>query len=422
MYFIYNLLIIFLSVVFSPIIVIAMILKPKFRAGFFQKIGCYKKINKIAGQKTIAIHAVSVGEVIAVEKFIKTVREEFPAEKIILTTVTKTGNEVANKKLADVVDEIVYFPFDLFFAVKSFVKNIAPDIVIIAETEIWPYFAKELKNHNVPVVIINGRISPNSYKGYKKFSWFFKQVFKNYAKILMQTKGDMERIVDVGASKNITEVMGNLKFDISNNLSNKDISDLKAQFKVGENPLLVIGSTHKGEDEITLSCYKKLLEKENNLKVILAPRHPERLKDVEELMKSMGFSYSKRSEKGTFENTQIVLLDTMGELSKIYAISDVAFVGGSFSGTGGHNPLEAAIFDVPVVSGPSTFNFKDIYKFLTDDKATFVVNNEVELYDVLQKLFFDKDFYQDASAACQKVFKENSGAIKYALEVIKKFF
>ncbi|MCR4881764.1 MAG: 3-deoxy-D-manno-octulosonic acid transferase [bacterium] len=420
MYFIYNLLVIVLLVLFSPIILIALVVKPKFRAGFFQKAGFYKSVPKNDGKKTIVIHAVSVGEVIAVEKFIKTLRDNFKEDKIILTTVTKTGNEVANKKLSQTVDEILYFPFDLFFAVKSFVRNTKPDLVIIAETEIWPYFARELKNNDIPVVIINGRISPNSYKGYKKFSWFFRQVFKNYAKILMQTKGDMERIVDVGASKDITEVMGNLKFDISNNLSKEEIDDLKNQFKTKKNPLLVVGSTHKGEDEIALDTYKKLLEKIPDLKVILAPRHPERLKDVESLIKTFGFSYSKRSEKGNFENSQVVLLDTMGELSKIYAIADVAFIGGSFSGTGGHNPLEAAIFDVPVVSGFSTFNFKDIYKFLTEAKASFVVQDEDSLFAILEKLFLDKEFYAVSSEACKKVFEENSGAINYALNVIKE--
>lgn len=236
----------------------------------------------------------------------------------------------------------------------------------------------------------------------------------------MQTKGDMDRIVDVGASDTITEVMGNLKFDISNNLSKEDILSLKEQFKIADNPLLVVGSTHKGEDEILLGTYKKLLGKIPDLRVILAPRHPERLKDVEELMKSMGFSYSKRSEKGNFENSQIVLLDTMGELSKIYSIASAAFIGGSFSGTGGHNPLEALIFNVPVVSGFSTFNFKDIYKFLTADKAAFVVKDEAELYDILEKLFLDKEFYSVTSDACDKVFKNNSGAIKYALKVINE--
>lgn len=418
MYFIYNFLVLFLIILFAPIIIIAMILKPKFRAGFFQKLGFYKNLVK-TDKKHIVVHAVSVGEVIAVEKFVKTLRENFADEKIILTTVTKTGNAVANQKLKNIVDEIVYFPFDLFFAVKSFVKNIKPDIVIIAETEIWPYFAKELNNKNIPIVIVNGRISPNSHKGYKKFSWFFKKVLANYSKILMQTKGDVERIIDVGAPLAVCEVMGNLKFDISNNLSQDDILNYKKEFAIENNPLLIVGSTHKGEDEILLNSYKKLLELLPQMRMILAPRHPERLKDVENLIKANGFSFGKRSLKDNFEQNQIILLDTMGELSKLYSIVDVAFIGGSFSSTGGHNPLEAAIFDVPVVSGPSTFNFKDIYKYLTQDKAAFVVQDENELTKMLEKLFVDKEFYLQTSASCKKVFEENSGAIFYAINVIK---
>ena len=418
MYFIYNFLIICLVCLLSPIILIAMCIKPKFRAGFWQKIGFYKNIKK-ENQKHIVVHAVSVGEVIAVEKFVKTLRETFKEEKIILTTVTKTGNAVANQKLKSTVDEIIYFPFDLFFCVKSFIRNIKPDLVIIAETEIWPYFAKELNNKKIPIAIINGRISPNSHKGYKKFNWFFKKVLANYSKILMQTQGDRERIIDVGAPEQITEVMGNLKFDISNNFSKEEIANLKEQFALNGNPLFIVGSTHNGEDEIVLAVYQAVSKIIPNLKMLLAPRHPERLKDVEALINSLDFKYGKRSNKDTFEENQIILLDTMGELSKLYAISDIAFIGGSFSGTGGHNPLEAAIFDVPVLSGPSTFNFKDIYKYLTTDKAAFIVENQAQFEEMLEKLLTDKEFYTQASQACNKVFKENSGAIEYAITVIK---
>ena len=154
MYFIYNFLVIFFLVIFLPIILVALVIKPKFRAGFFQKVGFYKKLNNPENKKVIVVHAVSVGEVIAVEKFIKALRNEYKEEKIVLTTVTRTGNEVANKKLKDTVDEILYFPFDLFFAVKSFIKNIKPDLVIIAETEIWPYFAHGLKKNKIPADLI----------------------------------------------------------------------------------------------------------------------------------------------------------------------------------------------------------------------------------------------------------------------------
>ena len=422
MYLIYilNFIILILLIVLLPVIIAALALKPKFRAGFWQKLCCYKKLPKSPEAKHIVIHAVSVGEVIAVEKFIKVLRDNFPTDKIILTTVTKTGNTVANQKLSNIVDEIIYFPFDLFFAVKSFVKNIKPDIVIIAETEIWPFFALELKNHKIPVIIINGRISPNSHNGYKKFRWFFKHVLSCYTKILMQTSGDMQRIIDVGANPKITEIMGNLKFDIEKNLSSKEIENLKSQFQSEGKPVFIAGSTHKGEDEIVLKAYKKLCQKVPKTKLILAPRHPERLKDVENLLKTEGFLYGKRSQGSNFEDNQVILLDTMGELSKLYAISNVAFIGGSFSGTGGHNPLEAAIYDIPVISGPSTFNFKDIYKFLTDYKASFIVNDENELSEKLEKLFTDNDFYSQTSQSCGKVFVENSGAIENAIKAIKE--
>ena len=409
----------FLVVIFSPFLLLAFVVKPKFRAGFWQKIGFYHFIKKEKDIKHIVVHAVSVGEVIAVEKFLKILKKNFPNYKIILTTVTKTGHFVAKQKLSSVVDEFIYFPFDFFFSVRSFVRNIKPDIVVIAETEIWPYFSNELKKNKIPLLIINGRISPNSHKGYKKFKWFFAKVLGNYANILMQTNADMNRIVDIGANPNITKVMGNLKFDIEKSLSETDVKNLKNEFKSHGKPVLIAGSTHKGEDEIILDVYKKLCEKNSNLKLILAPRHPERLSEVENLLRVRGFLYGKRSEKSDFAENQVVLVDTMGELAKLYSISDVAFLGGSFSKTGGHNPLEAAIFDIPVVSGPSVFNFKDIYKFLTNDQAAFVVQTDIELFEILNKLFTNKSFYQIASQSCQKVFSSNSGAIENALDVIK---
>ena len=419
MYFIYSFLLLVLVLLLFPVILFALILVPKFRAGFFQKLGFYKNISKSNGKKNIVVHAVSVGEVLAVEKFVKLLAAQYPNDNIILTTVTKTGNAVADQKLADTVAEIIYFPFDLFFSVKSFIKKVKPDMVIIAETEIWPYFSHAIKKKNIPILIVNGRISPNSYKGYKKFNWFFSRVLANYSKILMQTKGDMERIIKVGAPDSIAEVMGNVKVDISRNLSEEEILNWKNDLKIYDSPVFIAGSTHKGEDEIAISAYKKLLDKNSNLKMILAPRHPERLKDVEGLLVASKLSYGKRSTKDDFSNNQVILVDTMGELAKLYAISTVAYVGGSFSNTGGHNPLEASIYDIPVVSGPATFNFKDIYKFLVEYGAAKVVPDAVEFYNELEKLFFDREYYEKSSQACSKVFMENSGAIQYALNVIK---
>ena len=206
-----------------PFILLVFIIQPKLRAGFWQKIGFYDftKNNK----KTIVFHAVSVGEVNAVEALVKKAREEFKDYNIILTTVTKTGNEVAIKKLTNYVDEIAYFPYDFCFSVRSFLNTYKPEKIVMAETEIWPCFVYLAKKAGVKVYIVNGRISPHSYRNYKIGDFFFKNILKRYEKILMQTKGDVERIIDIGAPKEKTECMGNLKFDIAKNLQPNQIEE-----------------------------------------------------------------------------------------------------------------------------------------------------------------------------------------------------
>lgn len=414
MIFIYGLFSTLLAITLFPLILVAFIIKPKFRAGFFQKIGFYPKNN--SNKKTIFFHAVSVGEVNAVEQLIKKIKITFPDYNLILSTTTKTGNEVANKKLKDFVSQIIYFPYDLIFSINSFFRKIKPDMIIIAETEIWPMFTFIANLKKTPLILVNGRISPNSHKGYKRLSFFFKKVLSFFTLILMQTEGDVTRITDIGANPDITKVMGNLKFDIEKNLSEDSIEDLKDELKIGNNRLFIAASTHKGEDELVLKVFAELQKKHDDIKLLIAPRHPERYVQVEELLKR--FKYSKRSLKGNFAEDDIIMLDTMGELGKIFALGYLAFIGGSFSNTGGHNPLEANIWDIPVISGPTVFNFKDIYKSLASTSAAIIVKNEKEFIDITEKFYSDKKYYDNAVEDCKKIFAVSKGAVNFVIEKV----
>ena len=416
---IYQVLLIYLAAFLLPVIIVAFIIQPKFRAGFWQKIGFYNSDLKKSDKKTIVFHAVSVGEVNAVETLIKKAREEFRDYNIVLTTVTATGHEVALKKLSNYVDEITYFPYDFCFSVRAFLNTYKPETIVMAETEIWPCFVYLANEDKAKVYIVNGRISQKSYKGYKKMKLFFKNTLKRYAKILMQTKGDAQRIIDIGAPTKITKCMGNLKFDISKNLPQKDVEALKEELKTHNYKVIIAASTHKGEDEIVLNAYLDLKKNHPDLKLLLAPRHPQRYGSVEELIRATCLPYGKRSLKSNFEFNDIIMLDTMGELSKMFSVCYAAFIGGSFSQTGGHNPLEANIWDKPVVSGPSISNFKDIYRSLTKTKAAFIVHNQSELIVKLSELLTDKEFYAQACEDAAKIFRENSGAVDFALNEIK---
>lgn len=417
---IYNFLLITLALILLPVILIALALVPKFRAGLFTKLGFYPDFNLDRNKKTIFFHAVSVGEVNAVEALIKKTRENFPDANIVLSTTTKTGQEIAHKKLEKTVNAITYFPFDFFFSINSFLNAVKPDKIVIAETEIWPDFVYLANRRNIPVYIVNGRLSPSSYKGYKKFSFFFKPVLAQYKGIYMQTQGDVERILDVGAKQDITKCMGNLKFDIKPTLSDSQITELAESLKLNGARMIAAASTHKGEDEIVLEAFKELKAQFPEIKLLLAPRHPERYEKVSELIAQSGFSFGKRSQNDTFENNDIIMLDTMGELMKMFSICHFAFIGGSFSTTGGHNPLEANIWGKPVVSGDCVFNFKDIYAFLTQTNAAKLSSTPQELKEDMTKLLVDDEFYQKACDDTHKIFDENSGAVDFVINVLKE--
>lgn len=415
----YNLVLITAAIVLLPVILIALALVPKFRAGFWTKLGLYK-IDIDQAKDTIFFHAVSVGEVNAIEGLVKKTREEFPESNIVISTTTRTGQDIAQKKFKDTANAVTYFPFDFFFSVISFLNAVQPNRIIIAETEIWPDFVYLANRRNIPVYIVNGRLSPNSFKGYKKFSFFFKPVLAQYSGIFMQTNGDMERMLQVGSKPEITKFMGNLKFDIKPTLNREEITTLSHSLKLNGARMIAAASTHAGEDEIAIEAFSELKKEFPDIKLLIAPRHPERYGAVEELLKKSELAYGKRSQNDGFEDNEIIMLDTMGELMKMFSVCDFAFIGGSFSGTGGHNPLEANIWGKPVVSGDCVFNFKDIYAFLTQSDAAKLSHTLEELKQDMKKLLSDREFYAKAASDTQKIFQENSGAIDFVINELKK--
>ena len=276
---VYNVLMLVSAIILLPVILVALIAVPKFRAGFWTKLGFYN-IKPDRNRKTIFFHAVSVGEVNAIEMLVKTTRETFPDVNIVLSTTTRTGQEIANKKLKNTVDIITYFPFDFFFSVNSFLNAVKPDKIIIAETEIWPDFVYLAKKRNIPVYIVNGRLSPHSFEGYKRFSLFFKPVLAQYKGIFMQTQGDVKRMLNIGANPEITKFMGNLKFDIKPSLTPEKITALAENLRLDGSRMIVAASTHKGEDEIIIDSFRVLKKEFSDLNCCL---HRDIPKDMRKL-------------------------------------------------------------------------------------------------------------------------------------------
>ncbi len=416
-FFILEILSIFAFIILTPFYFLIRKISKKPVEGFLTKGGDYREALKILQNsknkgKIIMFHGVSVGEVIALENLIKLTRETFDGARILITTGTKTGQDIAKKKYNEIADCITYFPFDLAVCTKSFFKKINPDIILMAETELWPMFAFYAKKYNKPFLLINGRISDDSFKTYKYFGWFFKHIFNCYTGIYTQSKDDMEKMIKMGANPCKTEVMKNLKFDIKK-------SDNPISFNRGCERILIAGSTHKGEDEIVLNVFNNLKKDFKDLKLIIAPRHLDRVQSIIDLT---GFKPGLRSQNADFSNNDIIILDTLGELSRIYSIVNIAFIGGSFNNTGGHNPLEATIYSKPVISGPSIKNFKDIYSILTKAGAASVVSNEKEFETCARRLLSDNNFYQNTVNNSKNVFEDQKGAKDFVIQKIRELF
>ena len=254
----------------------------------------YPKFDK----KVIMIHGVSVGEVLSLENLIKRLKSEFPNYSLVITTGTVTGQELAHKKYGEMADFITYFPLDIYDSVNKFLEAVNPSVILIAETELWPNFAYCAKEKNIPLFIINGRISDKSYPSYKKIKGFLKIIFDCFEGIFCQSELDRKRFIEIGANPDKTEIMKNLKFEIEKKSCEIDLK--QENYKT-----IIAGSTHSGEDEIILNVYKKLKEKHSELKLIIAPRHLTRLDEVKNLINQTGFKYGLRTQNDNFENNDI---------------------------------------------------------------------------------------------------------------------
>lgn len=378
--------------------------------GWKEKFGY---VENLESDKVIMLHGCSVGEIVAVEDMAKKIKEAFPDYKLVVTTSTLTGQDIAKKKLSQTADYITFFPFDIPICVNKFLERISPSLVLIAETEIWPNFAYGCRKNNIPLFIINGRISDLSYKSYRFAKPFFKMVFKNYTAIFTQSREDKEKFISIGNLPEKTEFMGNLKFGITKN---------EADVEIGQNGyrILLAGSTHKQENPIIINTFIKLKKDFADLKLLIAPRHLERVGEIEALCTNSGLKFGNRLKGDKFDKeTDVIILDTLGELKNMYAVSHLAYIGGSFNNTGGHNPLEAIIWEKPVFSGPKIFNFKDIYGILTSAGAASVVKTEDELYHGINEALSGEK-YEVMQKACANVFDEQRGAADFVISKMKE--
>lgn len=415
MYIIYNLFLLIATVALSPVILFKLITVPKYRGGMTQKLGRLRKgvMRVIQGTRPIWVHAVSVGEVMAAHPLIRELKKKYPRRKLILSTVTVTGNYTARRRVPE-ADAVFYFPFDFPWIVRRVIQRINPQIVLVAETELWPNFFRELKRAGIPSAVINGRISPNSHRNYRKFKNFFSQVFNNVNLFCMQSEGDAIRIKDIGAAPEKVMVTGNLKFDQKISVIRSTPVGIPQGKKV-----ITAGSTHRGEEVALLDVFKRLRQKFPELLLIIAPRHPERFDEVEGLIYSAGYDCQRRTKlKGPVKD--VLLLDTIGELRSFYAIGDIAFVGGSLVKVGGHNLVEPAAMKKPVIFSRYMFNFKEISEALLSAGGGIMVKDKTELYIQIDNLLSDKELARSMGERAFSVIETNSGAAQKTIDAVHR--
>jgi 3-deoxy-D-manno-octulosonic-acid transferase len=374
------------------------------------------------GRPTVWVHAVSVGETLAAVPLLRLLRRRVVDARLLVSSVTLTGRETAVKSLSGIVDEGFYFPFDLPGLCGRFLDRVRPDVVVIVETEIWPNFIAACARRGVSVVIVNGRLSKRSFVGYMRFRWFFAPILRTLRTISAQTSEDAERFVALGAPRDIVTVGGNLKFDVSPPESGgSPLSAMLLREKAAGAAWIVAGSTHDDEEAQLLRAFLTARERNPSIRLLLAPRHPERFDAVEALVHREGVSLVRRTAipdtAGHLPDT-VLLLDTVGELSGAYAAADLAFVGGSLVPKGGHNVLEPAWHGVPTIVGPHMENFREIADVFLAGDALIRVAGEEELADRLTRFAADPRLFRETGLRAKELLETFRGASEASTDAV----
>ena len=394
----------------------------KYRRGFVErrgKVPSRLRANADGARRVIWVHAVSVGEVLAVSWLVQQMRESFPKHRVVVSTTTDTGQELARKRFGP--ENVFYFPMDFAFAIRPYVRELRPELVILAETEFWPNFLRLVHGGGAAIAVVNARISDRSWPRYRRFEWALRRMLADIDLFLAQTQQDRERLEALGADPKRVHVTGNLKFDVSLPAPPPIVEKLRRAFaEEGTGPVLVCGSTVEDEEAPLLKAFENLRVSHPRAVMILAPRHPERFDDVAILVQQMGIVLHRRSRwQGEPLAGGVFLADSIGELAALYALADVAFVGGSLVPRGGHNIIEPAQHGVAIVTGNHTENFRDIVGLFQSRDAVRIVGL-AELPLTLMHLLEDDAERQALGRRAQETIQSQMGATLRTMEELKK--
>ncbi len=420
MFIVYDLIFLIFAAVYLP----SYFLRGKLNRGFFRRLGLLPA--RLSLDRPIWIHAVSVGEVVSIKGLVTRLRQEYPGKKIVISTVTTTGNKIASGLIQE-GDFLTYLPLDFSFIIQLVLRKINPCMFIIAETEIWPNLITGLIRLKIPVITVNGRISDSSYSGYRLIKFLIRPILKMINLYCVQTELDQRRLVDLGVDGHKIQVTGNVKFDI-HLAAEENAPSLAYRDKLWLKPLdklWVCGSTHSQEEELIFIAYKKLLPVFPGLKLLVAPRHPERSRRIASLAVHNGllpvFISSLSASCPSCINKPVFILDIIGELFNYYSAADVVLVGGSMVKKGGHNILEPASLKKPVIFGPHMFNFRDISELFLADQAALLAADSQELTAQVNKILSNDLLAKELGRRSSALIIKHRGATEKNVQIIKQF-
>lgn len=427
MYFVYSLLLTLGFLVLLPRFLFDALRHGKYVAGFGERLGNIPPLDS-KGRRVVWLHCVSVGESQAARPLVAGIRKRFPDHTIVVSTTTLTGQKLAREIFKDEAARVFYFPFDWGWTVRRALKAIRPNSVLIMETELWPRFFRECEARAIPIAIVNGRLSSQSFRRYMWISGFLKRVLKGLTVAVMQSQTDAERIVELGLNPAKVSVSGSIKFDAGKMGGSSAIaSDFSERFNITETtPLLIAASTHEPEESIVLAALAKV--RQPALRLVLAPRHPERFAHVAALLEQSGLKWSRRSSPPNPDDKtcEAILLDSIGELASLYPLATMVFVGGSFSRTGGHNILEPAAVGAAIVTGPHTFNFADITKAFVRAGAVVQLQGEnspesiESLAAAISDLVSNEEHRHALQTKAKRLVEQNLGATDRTIQLLEQ--
>ena len=425
MYLAYSLLLSLGLLVLIPHFLYQALAHGKYLEGLRQRLG---SLSPIAGDRPLIwLHCVSVGETQAARPLVDRLRKEFPDHALVVSTITRTGQKLAHDVFGRQADGVFYFPFDWRWSVRRALRTINPSVVLLMETELWPNFLRECRSREVPVALVNGRISRQSYRRYAWIRFFLRRVLESVSVAVMQSEGDARRLQDLGMRAGRIRTAGNLKFDAGVVASAAEkTAEIRERFGLrGDVPLVLGASTHAPEERIILESFKQISASQP-VRLMLAPRHPERFQEVASLVQSSGMSWARRTNAPNAgdPDASVILLDTIGELPATYALATVVFVGGSIVDRGGHNVLEPAAAGAPVVTGAHTHNFHAIVSLLNEAAAIVQlppVEGEAisaELARVLRDLLAQPERRTELAKRAKELIVTNQGAAERTVKII----